>query len=500
MDKKIRGLHSSPGIYSKFTDIERIGINNKDRNIIKPTGGVISSGSGVTPSPKPEPVIPFEEEYLTITALEDDCCVYFSNFDTSYVTQSYSCTIEYSTDKKVWNEVESKYITFIPPSYVGDYTVKIKMPEPFFTLNKGEKLFFRGTNDRYCDGSESGSCNYMYSITCLFKQNYNMLTFDYNEYDSQTPYTPTPLFDVSGNIMSLIYGDDFIGKTVFKNPDNTFDGFFTYNIYLNSAENLILPAKKVGALCYGEMFQWCLSLLSAPELPATILGRCCYFDMFETCKNLISAPELPAATLTYECYYYMFSGCTSLVTAPELPATSLAQECYEYMFANCTSLIEAPVLPATTLANSCYYGMFRGCSGLTTTPELPATTLAPYCYAFMFNGCSGLTTAPELPATTLAGGCYQSMFYACKGITTAPALQATTLVQGCYYYMFTDCNKLNYIKCLATNISASYCTSNWVSNVSSTGTFVVPNSMQATWNSKGTGGSGKPNGWTYQDV
>jgi hypothetical protein len=114
----------------------------------------------------------------------------------------------------------------------------------------------------------------------------------------------------------------------------------------------------------------------------------------------------------------------------------------------------------------------------------------------MFQYCSGLTTAPELPATTLAQNCYASMFNYCTSLTTAPELPATTLANSCYYNMFRGCTSLNYIKCLATDISATNCTTNWVSNVASSGTFVKAASM-TDWT---TDTSGIPEGWTVQDA
>ena len=53
---------------------------------------------------------------------------------------------------------------------------------------------------------------------------------------------------------------------------------------------------------------------------------------------------------------------------------------------------------------------------------------------------------------------------------------------------------MNYIKCLATDISANSCISNWVSGVSPTGTFV----KSANMDSWPTGVSGIPSGWTVQ--
>jgi len=157
------------------------------------------------------------------------------------------------------------------------------------------------------------------------------------------------------------------------------------------------------------------------------------------------------------------------------------------------------VLPATTLAEQCYSRMFSGCTNLTTAPSSigdSSTTMAQDACGYMFEGCSGLQTAPQLPATTLASGCYRYMFSGCTALTVAPELPATTLAYSCYYYMFRNCTSLNQIKCLATDISASYCTYGWVGNVSSSGTFTKAASM-TSW---GSGNSGIPTNWTVQDA
>ena len=152
------------------------------------------------------------------------------------------------------------------------------------------------------------------------------------------------------------------------------------------------------------------------------------------------------------------------------------------------------VLPATTLTANCYDGLFDGCSGITRAPELPATTLADWCYCDMFSG-TAITTAPALPATTLAEACYADMFMNCENLTTAPELPATTLVEGCYTDMFSGCTSLNYVKCLATDISADYCTSDWLWGVAETGTF-VKSAIMEDWALNDP--SGIPEGWTVK--
>lgn len=141
-----------------------------------------------------------------------------------------------------------------------------------------------------------------------------------------------------------------------------------------------------------------------------------------------------------------------------------------------------------------FYNLFYGCSGLkSVSPNLlPATTLSKDCYAEMFSGCTGLITPPNLPATTLVDSCYYFMFYDCQSLTKAPELPATTLADSCYEGMFNWCRNLNYIKMLATDISAYHCMFHWVYGVASTGTFVK--NTNATWDVWGD--NGIPNSWT----
>ena len=282
-------------------------------------------------------------------------------------------------------------------------------------------------------------------------------------------FSSTCNFVVEGNVMSLLYGDDFESQTILSGKTNAFRDMFAGCTTLTSI-NMSLPATTLSTNCYRGMFSGCTSLTSV--------------------ENLV----LPASELANYCYSRMFYGCTSLTTAPELSGTTLAEHCYNRMFYGCTSLTTAPELPATTLAENCYESMFQGCTSLTTAPELSATTLAYRCYYNMFNRCTSLTTPPQLPATTLAIGCYYGMFYQCSSLTTSPMLPAPTLVQDCYRQMFYNSAKLNTVTCLAeTGINTNNSTSNWLSNTSSSGTFY--RAKDISWP---TGNSGHKT-WTLVD-
>ena len=428
--------------------------------------------------------------YLTFEIISDGYITWTSR-------GSFYRTIEYSKDNgETWLSVTSS----------GSGTA--------IPVKSGDVLLLRGDNDLYCSngvdyncfGCRGGVSFYAYGpITSLLSKERRDSLLDY------------ALCDLFANCSGL-----------FSHP----------------SKNLLLPSSVLGFECYFEMFRECANMARAPEIHASVLAARCSMRMFEGCKALTVAPSLPALSLASECYFQMFSGCASLSVAPDLPATdlvyrcyggmfmdclslksaprlaafNLAERCYEGMFARCSNLVSAPDLPATVLAeccyqsmfqgcsnlisapdlpseemaNGCYAGMFWGCSNLVSAPTLPARNLATSCYSSMFNECKSLTDAPDLPATSLKPYCYKNMFYWCLNLAKAPELPAAVLAEECYCGMFYHCTSINYIKCLATDISANESTGVWLSEVSSVGTFICPNSMASVWP---RGDSGIPEGW-----
>ena len=140
-------------------------------------------------------------------------------------------------------------------------------------------------------------------------------------------------------------------------------------------------------------------------------------------------------------------------------------------------------------------------TGFDTNTTLPAYTGQNYTFAFFFYGNTHLYSHSdktlELPATTLREGCYYNMFYGCTNLTKAPVLPAATLVDKCYKEMFQGCSNLNYVKCLTENPgnSSQSFTTDWLSGVSSSGTFVKKSGVTKWW----TGSGGIPSGWTVTE-
>ncbi len=141
-------------------------------------------------------------------------------------------------------------------------------------------------------------------------------------------------YTVEGNVLSLLFGDDFKEQTSLKDKMFIFQCLFQNNKSITSAENLSLPSATLTAYCYQQMFEYCTNLVYAPKV-------------------------LPATTLKKECYMLMFDGCTSLVTAPELPATTLANSCYFGMFMDCTKLNYIKCLATDISATDCVFGWVK---------------------------------------------------------------------------------------------------------------------------------------------
>lgn len=326
----------------------------------------------------------------------------------SAVTTSQMTSIAYSTNGTSWTTLNN----------VDDTTITASV-----NVSSGDTVYWKGSGVQTAIAAPS------------------LMRIPYNA----TIFSADTAFDVEGNAMSMLFGDNFEGEE--------FDSGTTYHL--------------------SGLFYSATTLVNA------------------------SGMTLPASTVYDNDYNDMFNGCTGLTSAPSvLPATTIGGSSYKRMFRGCTSLVVAPSMSVTTFSGeqSCS-DMFNGCSGLASAPEvLPATTLTFRSYYYMFQNCSSLTSAPVLSATTLASNCYQGMFYGCTSLTTAPALPATTLVASCYTSMFQNCTSLNYIECNADTYynSATSATYNWVNGVAASGKFIKNNSN--TWWT--TGNHGIPTGWS----
>lgn len=90
-------------------------------------------------------------------------------------------------------------------------------------------------------------------------------------------------FNVYGNIMSLLYGDNFVGETSVSYNECFYSLF--YNSSVVDAGNLVLPTGLYSS-CFSMMFKGCSNLTTAPEILATTLAGSSCANMFSDCSNL----------------------------------------------------------------------------------------------------------------------------------------------------------------------------------------------------------------------
>jgi hypothetical protein len=201
--------------------------------------------------------VPYAERYLTLDILTNGNIKWISYGGIPSKTISYS-----KNNGSTWTEITA--------SSTGTS----------IDVSAGDKVLFKGLNTSYAASK-----------------------------DAYTAFGGTSTFNVYGNIMSLVYGDNFIGETAMTGTYNFCSIFKLSNVI--SAENLILPSTTLTNYCYRAMFSKATSLEVAPALPAETLAIGCYWYMFEECA-IETAPDLNAPTLVNECYGHMFISCSSL--------------------------------------------------------------------------------------------------------------------------------------------------------------------------------------------
>lgn len=265
-------------------------------------------------------------------------------------------TIEYSTDKTNW--------TSVTLSTSGTTSTSIM-------INKGQPTYIRGNNSAYA----TSSSNYFH-FRC---PGYSV---------------------VGGNIMSLVYGDNFKGQTTLSSS-YAFNSLFKSAGYLMSISNLRLPATSIPRYAYQNMFNNDKFTDMIPEIPATYVDYYGMSGMFSGCTSLDSVPDLSTVTrVNGYAFANMFSNCKSLTVLPDFHNVTQIDYWapWRYTFSGCTSIVDARwnvngtrLLPdhlTVSGGGSAYEQMFQGCTGLINAPEL--TEINPHAgeYNNMFNGCT----------------------------------------------------------------------------------------------------------------
>lgn len=237
----------------------------------------------------------YRHQYFTTEALVDNCIFTLNiaqNVDPNIVRGFY-----YSRDR----------ITWVPILNISGETQEVSLP----AINTGEKYYWKGTNlalsmnGQYQEVAASGVTNPVYKNVHL---------------------SASQDFKAYGNMFSLLWGDDFIGKNYF--PDDTtnyiYAGFFWKNTHLIDAGNLYFPGQHTKGFNYSnsetpvsdevintfnDLFHSCSNLEYGPVIEMlTINGNSAIKRLFYNCKKLKSFTmyviNTPTGTQVYKDMYY----------------------------------------------------------------------------------------------------------------------------------------------------------------------------------------------------
>lgn len=189
------------------------------------------------------PVNDYSSKYFTVKILTSDSGRLYYRCNSGY-----EWTVEYSKNNGNWISLTAN----------EGYGIGISN---YISVSVGDEIRFR----KIGSSSSTVAYSYLWSNTCTY--------------------------ELYGNIMSLVYGDNFIGQTTipgkyyFCRFCSTFNAG-EKNTWVKSVENLVLPATTLTSNCYDAMFTECTQITKAPVLPATTLASHCYDAMFGGCTSL----------------------------------------------------------------------------------------------------------------------------------------------------------------------------------------------------------------------
>lgn len=224
-----------------------------------------------------EPVISCDGENVTITCATLNATIYYSLDQGSYTEYSSSIPITADTVVSAYSSIYGRTSSAVTENC--EYVKHHHYEEDYLTfdvLTSGTILWKQvgsvsktisysvdsGTTWTQITATTAGTAiNVSAGDKVLFKGNNEKYANDKNNYSAfETGGTAT--YNIEGNIMSLIYGDDFSGKTSFSSGTYNFCSIFKQSNAV-SAENLILPATTLTNYCYRAMFSKCHTLIKA---------------------------------------------------------------------------------------------------------------------------------------------------------------------------------------------------------------------------------------------
>lgn len=195
-----------------------------------------------------------------------------SNLDKPNVTL---CTQENEIHYNPFHDYSKDYLTFVA---LEDTQFKLSKNDIYYSLDNGNN-WTQLLKNTYTPIIQSGN-KIIFKAELVPASSTQFFNFGIGTFSS------TGRYEAEGNIMSLLYGNNFNGQISLSGKKYAFTYLFQKSSNLVNAINLVLPATTLSQECYSLMFEGCTSLLKAPVLPALTLYSGCYTAMFENCTSL----------------------------------------------------------------------------------------------------------------------------------------------------------------------------------------------------------------------
>ena len=223
--------------------------------------------------------------------------------------------------------------------------------------------------------------------------------------------------------------------------------------------------------------------------------------MFYVCTNLTQIDVSHLNTSKVTDMRNMFSLCSSLESLDLSHFNTSNVTNMSGLFNGCGRLESLDLSSFDTRNVTDMSGMFMGMEdgydrwGVTTLDVSHLNTSKVTNMSGMFAGSGHLTNLDLSNFDTRNVTDMSSMFERCYNLKSLDLKHFDTSNVIYMANMFNGCTSLENITCLATDLSALYCTGDWVADVAETGTFTCANSS-VNWTE---GEDGIPYGWTVEN-
>lgn len=361
-------------------------------------------------------------------------------------------------------------------------------------LNENETVAFSGANDHFSNNSTNyykfvmtGSVEAEGNVMSLMNFSNTCPNDALNRlFIANTSLTKAPQFPaikLGGGSYShafegctaLTAAPSILPAPTVKNYD--YQGMFMGCTNLSSVSDDLLPADEVADHCYNIMFKNCSALTGSPKLPAKNTGmirdrgyyaesvagthNChyCYCEMFQNCISLVSANPISVEYIDFGngSIQGMFKGCSSLVAPPDMTLhPNWCTYSYAWTFGDCSSLTGIPNFRPIfdRIDDNMFKGTFENCTSLVNVDGLSAlssvnTIWTSGCWG-MFQNCTALQSA-NLNFNSLgivSGGSCSAMFKGCTNLKDIDVDFGLLSTNGSYFAkeMFSGCTSLTGVK------------------------------------------------------